>query len=424
MQRDRETNRINLAWLLRFRSVEAAVQAGVIAVVVLGLGVPLPLGLLGSIIAAELVSNALTSAWLRRTPFVGNGALLALLSLDVLLFTGLLAATGGPYNPFSFLYVVQVALGALVLSPGRAAAIACLCAASFAALFGWHLWLPTPGPELMAHELRHLRSDVLGWAFALTIASGFLVYFIQRVRRALDQRDAELVVARDLAQRHERLAALATLSAGAAPELSTPLSTIARGAGEIDRRLAALPDTEVLRGDVALVRAQVDRCRRILVQLAARAGESAGEGVESVTVQALVATALIELDARAPVLVDLGERRETCLRVPPTVVAQALHGLLRNAQQASPEGGAPRLRVRDLEDLIAFDVSDDGPGMSAEVRARAGEPFFTTKGPGTGMGLGLFLARTTAEQLGGRVEIESAPGHGTRVSLVLPRGAA
>jgi two-component system, sensor histidine kinase RegB len=65
-------------------------------------------------------------------------------------------------------------------------------------------------------------------------------------------------------------------------------------------------------------------------------------------------------------------------------------------------------------------VEDEGAGMPAEVLARAGEPFFTTKPPGEGMGLGLFLARAVLDQLGGRLELRSAPGQGTRVEMSWP----
>jgi two-component system sensor histidine kinase RegB len=65
-------------------------------------------------------------------------------------------------------------------------------------------------------------------------------------------------------------------------------------------------------------------------------------------------------------------------------------------------------------------IRDQGPGMPSEVLARAGEPFFTTKQPGQGMGLGLFLARSVIERLGGTLDIHSHPGEGTQAVVVLP----
>ena len=61
--------------------------------------------------------------------------------------------------------------------------------------------------------------------------------------------------------------------------------------------------------------------------------------------------------------------------------------------------------------------------MTPSVLARAGEPFFTTKEPGQGMGLGLFLSRAVLERVGGQLELDSTPGHGTRARLHVPRAA-
>jgi two-component system sensor histidine kinase RegB len=72
------------------------------------------------------------------------------------------------------------------------------------------------------------------------------------------------------------------------------------------------------------------------------------------------------------------------------------------------------------DDTLAINILDRGPGISTELMARIGEPFFTTKAPGRGMGLGLFLARAVIEGVGGTLEIESHPGGGTEVRVRLP----
>jgi two-component system sensor histidine kinase RegB len=94
--------------------------------------------------------------------------------------------------------------------------------------------------------------------------------------------------------------------------------------------------------------------------------------------------------------------------------------LIKNAVQASAPGSAIELRASVRGDTFEFEVEDHGAGMTPEVLARAGEPFFTTKppsGPARGMGLGLFLARAVAERLGGGLEIDSTPGRGTTARL-------
>jgi two-component system sensor histidine kinase RegB len=71
-------------------------------------------------------------------------------------------------------------------------------------------------------------------------------------------------------------------------------------------------------------------------------------------------------------------------------------------------------------DRLRFEVEDRGSGIPADVLERLGEPFFTTKTSGAGMGLGVFLARAFAERWHGRFAIDSKPGHGTRAIIELP----
>jgi two-component system sensor histidine kinase RegB len=109
---------------------------------------------------------------------------------------------------------------------------------------------------------------------------------------------------------------------------------------------------------------------------------------------------------------------------PPKALARALRSLLKNALQASPAGSRVDLRFQVAGAEVRVEVADRGAGIPPDVLARVGEPFFTTKMPGEGMGLGLFLTRALAEQLGGALDLESQPGKGTTARLRLPAALA
>jgi two-component system sensor histidine kinase RegB len=100
-------------------------------------------------------------------------------------------------------------------------------------------------------------------------------------------------------------------------------------------------------------------------------------------------------------------------------MAQALASLVRNALQAAKTSVA--LRAHTQEGKVVLEILDDGPGLRPQVAERLGEPFFTTRAPGQGMGLGVFLARTLATQLGGSLDYESPAAGGTIARLTLPQ---
>jgi two-component system sensor histidine kinase RegB len=156
--------------------------------------------------------------------------------------------------------------------------------------------------------------------------------------------------------------------------------------------------------------------------MAGHAGEQVGEPLRSETVAEWVAAGLDGLQGRERVLQERAPGIEGVLLVgPPRALADALRGLLKNALQASAAGATVTLRLDStVEGLVRATVVDRGRGMPPEVLARVGEPFFTTKVPGEGMGLGLFLTRALAEQLGGGFHITSTPAHGTEARLELP----
>jgi signal transduction histidine kinase len=107
--------------------------------------------------------------------------------------------------------------------------------------------------------------------------------------------------------------------------------------------------------------------------------------------------------------------------IPVRAAVEALSALVKNALDASPNGVAIRLSaMRPAPRSVRFLVRDEGVGMTSEIMERVAEPFFTTKAPGKGMGLGAFLAHLFAQTLGGTLSFESEPGHGCTAILELP----
>ncbi|RKH49606.1 sensor histidine kinase [Corallococcus sp. AB050B] len=411
--------RINLVWLLRLRWGVLVGQAVLVAVAAWGLKLVLPVPALVALLGIEALTNAAVRAGLARARPVAEAAIFGLMLWDTLVLTGLLALSGGTHNPFTALYLVNVALGTVLLPPRRTWAMLGFTLVAFGSLF---LLQDVTLPELERPDHAELmRLHLSGMWVAFAVAAGFIVYFIQRVTRALARREQELEQARARHARQEKVASLATLAAGAAHELSTPLSTIAVVAKELERALAASQTSESVREDLRLIRQQVDRCRDVLVQMSADAGQTTGEPFQPIPLERLVEETLSELSGRERVRVDVPEAmKKHPVHGPPRALARVLRGLVKNALQATPVGRGVELRVVPEGTGARLEVRDEGQGMPEAVLARAGEPFFTTKAPGEGMGLGLFLARSLAEQLGGALELRSKAAEGTTVSLSLP----
>jgi signal transduction histidine kinase len=124
-------------------------------------------------------------------------------------------------------------------------------------------------------------------------------------------------------------------------------------------------------------------------------------------------------EARAAVQTSLA-RAPRVLGVRSSLV-QVFVNLVTNAAQAlGPGGGHVRLGVTASGDRVVATVADDGAGMPDEVRARVFEPFFTTKQGGRGAGLGLSIVQGIVARHGGAVDVRSAPGEGTTVTVSLP----
>lgn len=420
---ERDSGRdVAFLWLLRTRwaATAAFAVAVVVAQEVLQLRLQLmPLFVLWSL---ALATNA-AAAWVPKAKQAVAGAWL--LGFDVAVLTLMLGIAGGPSNPFSVLYLVYVTLAAMTLSGRVTAALTAFSILAYGALFVAPLHLLDPHAGHAGHmghasDTTAYDAHLYGMFLALAVTAALIAGFVTRLAGALKRREEELGLARAEVSRAERLTALTTLSAGAAHELGTPLGTIALVAKEIEKRAGTDSQLGSIREDAALVRAEVDRCRAILDRMAGRTGEPVGEARESMSIAALLDAARERLHSADAARVTLASGGELQVKVPPRALTQVLENLVRNGLDAAPES---RVRVdaeRQAVGTVRVQVVDDGPGMSGDALARAGEPFFTTKDVGHGMGLGLYLSRAVVEQLGGTFELRSTAGVGTEVSFVIP----
>jgi two-component system sensor histidine kinase RegB len=192
-------------------------------------------------------------------------------------------------------------------------------------------------------------------------------------------------------------------------------------AREFEKQLSKAKVSDDWLEDVGLIRSELDRCRAILDQMSSDAGLSVGEAIQPATGHQLMEEVLQGLGSRSQVKAQVPESlTQVTLAVPVRGLAQAIRGLVKNALDASPNGVSVLFDGMVEDEELILTIRDRGPGMSAEVLRRLSEPFFTTKEPGEGMGLGVFLARTTIERLGGSLQVESAVAQGTTVHIRLP----
>lgn len=414
-----------LPWIVKLRYGRALGEIATAAAVEWFLSIDLPLGWMAIMPALTLASNV----WLSRRAsrpaskrLQASGIVAGVFALDTLCLTALLMLSGGPNNPFSLLYLVFITLSAAILTKPQTWALGAFATVCFGALF----WVYRPIAALEVHQQSAGPNlHLIGMWVGFGVAALLVAMFSGKISELLRQREESLIGIQQELAKKDRLASLVTLAAGAAHELNTPLATIAVAAKELERCAAQIPGGSAIADDSRLIRAEVERCRAILNRMSAEGAEPAGETPAAVRVFDLLSEVAAKFGPAGVVRVDLaGAARSLELMAPRHAVEQALIALVKNALQASPPGAGVTVSAVTQDGLLCLQVEDHGQGMPPDTLRHIGEPFFTTKPPGHGMGLGVFLVRTLAERLGGRLTFESAPGKGTVATLQLPLARA
>jgi two-component system sensor histidine kinase RegB len=348
--------------------------------------------------------------WRARTrEVVGAGELFGELCVDLAALAILLYLSGGAANPLISFLLVPVAVAALSLPGVLTAAVAALAVALYTLLMWQFLPLAVGDAE------RAARLHLAGMWLTFVVSAAMIAWFVARMTASIRERDSRLAAAREQALRDERVVALGALAAGAAHELGTPLATIAVLVGELEREpgLAA-----AAREDLALARQQIALCKGIISGMAARAGVLRPDALQAREAGAWLEGVRARWHAMRPHAVSrlTLEGTATPLIATEATLEQALVNLLNNAADAANTEIGITL-IRDPAKLVIV-IRDGGPGFAADVLRQAGRAPLPARSGGAG--IGLLLAFSAVERLGGRIVLDNPVGGGGRATIELP----
>lgn len=330
------------------------------------------------------------------------------LCVDIAGFSAIVYFSGGANNPFISYLLVPLCISATTLPWSFTWALTVITTGAYSLL----LFHYVPLTAIMAqHNLQGGPNiHILGMWANFVVSALLITYFVFKMASALRQREAELARSRERRLQDEQLLAVATLAAGTAHELGTPLSTMK----VVTEDLLDMEIPAPLQTEIAALNQQVDHCKGILQKLVSTARDFSSLKDEEVELGPYAEALLLRWQLLRPGLdieVDIVPHcRSLRVRLDGTV-AQAIINLLNNAADANETGLALKVDC-DGQDLV-FTVADRGEGKPA-VEVDVAEH------PRRGLGLGLTLSHATAARYGGRLDWIARAGGGSELQLRLP----
>ncbi len=328
--------------------------------------------MLAGLVALNLASLARLAR--RRAP--SQRELFTALLIDVAALTLQFYLTGGATNPFTFLYLLQVTLGAVLLDAwsdldhGRADGACCFAGLTSSTV----RWTCRRWPA----ERCSTCTSAACWSASLLDAA-LLVLFVTRINRNLRERDARLAALRQRAAEEDHIVRLGLLASGAAHELGTPLATLSVILGDWRRMPALTADPELV-DEIAAMEAEVRRCKAILTGILVSAGEARGESAARHDAAHLPGRPRRGLARRArghhaaydnAVADDLPIVSDTALK-------QVVFNVLDNAFEASPRRADRRCRARAR--CWCSPSATTARASRPEILEQIGKPYVSSKG--------------------------------------------
>src|SRR5437763_3645925 len=411
---------VSLRMLLFIRWVAVLGQAVTLLVVHFGLGYALPIVPAMAVVAASVLLNVIGMVARGTTARLGEKEAALYLAYDIVQLGVLLFLTGGLENPFVILAIAPVTVAATVLSRSSIIGLSALTVIAISVLAIYHMPLPWQG-EPPAFPPLFILGVWIALVFAALSSAGYIWNVAEEARRMRDAFAAtQLALARE-----QRVSALGALAAAAAHQLGSPLATIAVIAKELVRDL---PRGSPHADDADLLLSQSERCRMILADLAQQRVSESDAHYARLPISALVEAAGEPYRAKhVRVIYATGSGGAGASGEEPQVARspEIMHGLGNLIQNAVTFAQREVIVTTDWSDReISVEVVDDGPGFSANVLARIGEPYISGRGgEGQHMGLGIFIAQSMLERTGARLSFGNLAEGGAQVMVEWPRAA-
>jgi two-component system, sensor histidine kinase RegB len=412
---------IRLDTILRLRWLAALGQLAAIFIVAQGLEFDLPVAPCIIIVALSALLNLALQITFNPMRRLEPSFAASLLALNIVELAGLLFFTGGLQNPFSFLFLAPVLISATALPIRLTIALGMLAVACASALVFFHLPLPWDSDDPLVLPPIYL----LGVWFSILIAIGVTSLYAFQVTEESRKLSDALAATELVLTREQHLTQLDGLAAAAAHELGTPLSTIFLISRELER---TVPDNGALAGDLKTLREQAQRCRDILAKITQLS--STGAPFDRMPLSTLIEETVaphrdfgVEIKVRIAVT---GAREPVGIRNP--AILYGVGNILENAVDFARE--TVEVNAWWNTESIEIVVSDDGPGIAPDMLKRIGEPYLSrrpvtdeTESEHSGLGLGVFIARTLLERTGAKVSFTNRvfPEHGAVVQISWPR---
>lgn len=333
------------------------------------------------------------------------------LLLDCLVLSGLLYVAGGATNPFVSYYLVPIALSAATLPRAYTVLLTACCLAAYSGLLFYYL----PLQALSPHEHHHtagISVHVLGMWLNFGISALLITHFVATIAATVRRQREHINRLREQQLMDENILAVATLAAGTAHELGTPLASVAVLLGDLQQTHQSDPG---LAADLQLMTEQIGRCQQSLHQLADTAREHQDGNSRCLRVARLVERlvhdwGVLKPEVQVEFVITPGPDITAWL---PLTVEQAMINVLNNAADA---GDKLIVRARWDSCELVLEIEDDGPGISTQTLQSRHRVQLSDKG----MGLGLLLSHASLERVGGTLSLLPRAGGGTLTRIVLP----